>query len=199
MKEQSNELWCSNPTPNFDSINTNERKMSYFSTDSNRPIDALPASVNWAVDEEDDDVLDDDEEIDDNTGEIPVPRHGRYAYECICIYIHRNTYLCIHILSTDPINSCINIYSNRRRQGGRRDVDEGPHVEAAATFVAGVLPPDLALEREVRAEVRWVLRGRGGIEGIIVVIVSSYGVLYCLVTIISYVCMTLNIGIVIER
>jgi hypothetical protein len=117
MKEQSNELWRSNPIPNFDNINTNERKMSYFSTDPNRPVDALPASVNWAVDEEDDDVLDDDEEIDDNTGEVPVPGHGRYAYECVCIYIHRNIHLCIYILSTIPINSYKCIFQQRKTRG----------------------------------------------------------------------------------
>lgn len=86
MKEQSTELWRNYPIPNFDNINKNERKISYFSADLDRPTDVLSASVNWAVDEEDDDVLDDDEEIDDNTGEIPVPRHERYAYECT--YLH---------------------------------------------------------------------------------------------------------------
>lgn len=81
-----------------------------------------------------------------------------------------------------------------------RDVDEGPHVEAAATFVAGVLPPDLALEREVRAEVRWVLRGRGGIEGIIVVIISAYNIIYChsYYLVASIVCMCRNMKLTID-
>jgi hypothetical protein len=137
-------------------INMNEREMSCSSIDPNKPIDDSSPTVHWAVDEEDDDILDDDEEIDDNTGEFPV-RYVQANELTLVLFLCTNPLFLNRItLSRHLYRSIyyITLRPSRRRQGRHGAVgdDGGPHLEAAATFVAGVLPPDPALEREeVRA------------------------------------------------